>query len=196
MRFKIQLPDKLIPAARTIDPSSTGRAAGIVLSSRAATPPTPRADQSVLRTAGITSPSFGTGTREIDDSSKSSAAGDRAPRLERLTTAELYRQMGLQFGAPDAQTHCAREAGSSRVSPEPDAWWHPIRAAMSWVMELLIEGFAAYGTAMNPGLLEAAKADEVDRREPAEAPPSCHSSQHPYQSETSYLDEWLKKSTS
>jgi hypothetical protein len=43
----------LIPAALDIDSSIKGRAAGSLLISRAAAPPTPRAYQSALRAAGI-----------------------------------------------------------------------------------------------------------------------------------------------
>src|SRR4051794_18297659 len=36
------------------------------------------------------------------------------------------------------------------VSPKPDPWWQAIPSAAAWVMQLFIEGFAAYGAAMHP----------------------------------------------
>jgi hypothetical protein len=48
------------------------------------------------------------------------------------------------------------------MRPHRDPWWHAIPAALSWVMNVLIEGFAAYGAAMEPGFFQPYERDPAD----------------------------------
>jgi hypothetical protein len=45
---------------------------------------------------------------------------------------------------------------------QPDPWWAAIPAALSWVKNFLMEGFAAYGAAMQPGYFPLYEIDHVD----------------------------------
>jgi hypothetical protein len=47
---------------------------------------------------------------------------------------------------------------------QPDPWWYAIPAALSWVKNFLIEGFAAYGAAMQPGYFLPYEMDHADWR--------------------------------
>jgi hypothetical protein len=58
----------------------------------------------------------------------------------------------------------ASETGSHPISIKPDAWWRSIPSAMSWLVRLLIEGFAACGEAMHPGFFEH-PGDRLDSQE-------------------------------
>lgn len=63
-------------------------------------------------------------------------------------------------------------AEPNRTSAEPDEWWRTIPAAMTWVADMLLDGFARYGEAMQPDLFFGSyyAEDVVDYRELARAP--------------------------
>ncbi len=124
---------------------------------------------------------------------KSSAAIGRAAVEQPLITADLYRQLQPLQGRFSLQAACPREAGSNATSPPPDPRRNAVRAAMSWVRELLIEGFAACGAAMSPGWFQPHGADLVDRGGPDEAARWRHPADQANQRETC-PDEWLARS--
>jgi hypothetical protein len=61
----------------------------------------------------------------------------------------------------------AKVAGTYEPAyPQPDHWWRAIPAAISWIMDVLIEGFAACGEAMQPGFFQPYGPDCADGRTP------------------------------
>ena len=55
----------------------------------------------------------------------------------------------LRTGETVARITSSDAAPSENIQPNP--WWHAIPDALSWVKNFLIEGFAAYAAAMDPG---------------------------------------------
>jgi hypothetical protein len=53
---------------------------------------------------------------------------------------------------PAAAVHRATQAMSPRIPPAPDPRRRPGRGVLGWIVDLLIEGFAAYGASLQPGL--------------------------------------------
>jgi uncharacterized protein YjiS (DUF1127 family) len=90
-----------------------------------------------------------------------------------------------------AGAYRAPEASTPPISPEPDPWWQSVPDALAWIVELLIEGFAAYGASMHPGFFELPGVDDEGRRELAETRWSGHSGLPPHDGETSRSDQWL-----
>jgi hypothetical protein len=87
-------------------------------------------------------------------------AADAAVFDERLAAEDPTLNPWLQTQWP---ADGARGTNDSRVSSEPDAWWRAIPAALGWMMNVLIEGFAACGEAMQPGLFGSFENDVADR---------------------------------
>jgi uncharacterized protein YjiS (DUF1127 family) len=87
-------------------------------------------------------------------SPKASAATNDAWTEEQLTTGELYRRPRLESCRPANGTGDTTDVRLRTMSSEPEAWWCSIPAAMSWLRTFLIDGCAAYGAAMHPGLFE------------------------------------------
>jgi uncharacterized protein YjiS (DUF1127 family) len=85
---------------------------------------------------------------------KASAATNDTWTEEQLITGELYRHPRLERRRPDNRRGHTTDVRSHTMSSEPDAWWCSIPAAMAWLRTFLIDGFAAYGAAMHPGLFE------------------------------------------
>jgi hypothetical protein len=52
---------------------------------------------------------------------------------------------------PAAGVHRAAQAISPTILPEPDHSSKPVPGALARILNLLIEGFAAYGASMHPG---------------------------------------------
>jgi uncharacterized protein YjiS (DUF1127 family) len=119
-------------------------------------------------------------------SPKSSAASHYALLEDRLVANERYLPRRLQHRRPSDRGQAgASEIRSRQVSPVPDAWWHSIPAAMSWLLGVLIEGFAACGEAMHPGFFNYHEAELFDLDERDEAPWRSHPVHRPSQTETS-----------
>ena len=138
----------------------------------------------------LTALSFG--SADVTRSPGLSAAADRASIEQRFTTADVYRQMRPQAATAEAEDHCEGEAGSNAMSAQPDPLWKPLRTAASWVIDLLIEGFAAYGAAMSPGFLQPGVANVDDGLN--DVPGSGHTADRASESQSSASDEWLDRS--
>jgi uncharacterized protein YjiS (DUF1127 family) len=115
-------------------------------------------------------------------SPKASVATNDAWTEEPLITGELRRHPRLERCWPANGTGRTTDVRSYTMSSEPDAWWCSIPAAMSWLRTFLIDGFAACGAAMHPGLLEYSEPTLSDHHERVEAPRSRDPIHH--QSET------------
>jgi hypothetical protein len=70
---------------------------------------------------------------------------------------------------PSAQNYWP--ASHSAPPPDPDPLWRWLCKAASWLLTLAIEGFAAYGNAMYPGLYHPER--DSDSRAQTMQPP-CH----------------------
>jgi hypothetical protein len=86
------------------------------------------------------------------------------------------------------------QPGSHGTSSQPDLWWRSIPAAMSWLMGVVIEGFAAYGQAMHPGFLEPYMDDVVDHDDTAESSQRGHREYYQRRTETSCFYGGLEES--
>lgn len=108
------------------------------------------------------------------------------PALGAYADKELYLGPGLQPRRSADRGQGTSEVRTHQTQSEPDAWWRSIPPAMSWLMGLLIEGFAACGEAMHPGFFEHPGPDLFDNRELAEAPRCRHPLRHQSHTGTSY----------
>jgi hypothetical protein len=85
----------------------------------------------------------------VEGSSRSGGRNDLVLE-ERLAPRGPFLNSGPHQHWPDE----GGQHGSRHTSSKPDIWWRSIPAAMSWLMGVVIEGFAAYGQAMHPGFFE------------------------------------------
>jgi hypothetical protein len=87
----------------------------------------------------------------------------------------------------------AAAVNERRNHTEPNAWWQSVPGALTWLMDLLIEGFAAYGAAMSPGYFQPIGTDAERRREVAEASRSNHPSHQRHQMEHELSTKWREE---
>ncbi len=80
-----------------------------------------------------------------------------------------------------------------RRYPEPDAWWQSMPGALAWLMDLFIEGFAAYGAAMSAGYFQQVDMDAEQRGEVAEASRSDDPTHHCRQLEDELAIKWREE---
>ena len=102
------------------------------------------------------------------------------PELRSLTLDELT----VEF-------RCKREAASHQPSAERDRGWRAIFAAASWVIDLLIEGFAGCGASMQPGFFQPPGMDHVHPFGPGQGSRQTHAIDQPYRGNRWCADAWL-----
>ncbi|MFL5287833.1 MAG: hypothetical protein ACJ8AW_44410 [Rhodopila sp.] len=109
--------------------------------------------------------------------------GAESSQTPNLTGGLSFREF---FAIPDVypESLLRYDEAISRISyadatlsenPRPDPWWNAIPAALSWIMAFLIEGFAAYGAAMQPGFFQPYETGHPYWYEPDNAAPETHS---------------------
>jgi uncharacterized protein YjiS (DUF1127 family) len=113
----------------------------------------------------------------------STTSGELGTRVDR----KIYLDPGLQPRRPADSGQGTSEARTHRTQSEPYPWWYSIPAAMSWLLNELIEGFAACGLAMYPGFFDLGP-DRLDGREPVEAPQWSEPVQHQSRAEAAYRE--------
>ena len=73
---------------------------------------------------------------------------------------------------------------------EPEAWWQSVPGALTWLMNLLIESFAAYGEAMSPGYVQPVCTHAAHREESDEASQSGYSVYRSHQVRPQLPTKW------
>jgi hypothetical protein len=107
----------------------------------------------------------------------------------------------VQLGIQLSSNACAEATRSLEVPAvndpgnyaEPDAWSQAVPGALTWLRDLLIEGFAVYGAAMSPGYLQPVGTDAEHRCEVAETSRPNHPSHQRRQMEHEISTEWREE---
>jgi hypothetical protein len=102
-----------------------------------------------------TSPGPDAGTDQGTDRLRSTTSASGISIREFFVIPDVYPESLLQTDEADPWISYADTTLSHEAPPDP--WWHAIPAALSWVMNVLIEGFAAYGAAMEPGFFHRSR---------------------------------------